>query len=209
MTEISNFFRKTLIFDQKPHPMSVLPSSENPKHDLRKSALATRESLDMGAISAVIQENIESWPVFGKAETVLFYYPYRHEVDLLPLAAAHPEKRWYLPAVTGETQLSFFRYHPGAPLETGQYGIREPSRSEPLGDAPKGTLILIPGLMFDRQGYRLGYGKGYYDRFLSALTTPCQLAAPVPEALLCDQLPHDPWDVKIPALITEAGLFAP
>jgi 5-formyltetrahydrofolate cyclo-ligase len=105
--------------------------------------------------------------------------------------------------------MEFHRYHPGAPLKEGKYGIAEPIPNGQLFDkADQNTLILVPGVMFDRQGYRLGYGKGYYDRFLSRPETMGGLRIGItPSALLTDTLPHDPWDIPMQALATETGML--
>lgn len=185
--------------------------SENQKNTLRKQALALRAQLPNEAISGAICQHLAQWPVFKAANQVLFYHPFRHEVDLLPLARQFPEKRWYLPAVMSHNHLEFFQYHPEHPLKHGKYGIQEPpATAEPLGSPEAGAILLTPGLMFDQQGYRLGYGKGYFDKFLNTLAQSGQLlirVGIVPQALVQKRLPVDAWDMPMHFMVTESGIL--
>lgn len=199
--------------------MSHFPIFENSKTALRKSALEIREGLAITDISRQIRERIESWPLFQKTETVLLYSPFRNEIDLMPLIEQYPKKRWYLPKIKQTVKpqeepknLVFCRYLPFQPLIPGAYGILESASEEvlrfPLSTPP---LIFVPGLMFDRKGYRLGYGKGYYDRFfkrLEATGTEVIPVGAVAEALCIDSLPRESHDMPVSWLVTEAALYA-
>lgn len=195
--------------------MRDLPISDNPKSRLRKAALALRQSLPMAEISAAIRKNLAKWPVFHAAETVLFYHPFRNEVDLLPLAAQFPAKNWFLPVVHPDGQMDFHAYHPAKPMRDGQYGIQEPDRLSDEASldfrALKHTdLLIVPGLLFDRTGYRIGYGKGYFDRWMARLQAAgveCTCAGAVPTGLLREELPRDSWDLPVAWLVTEAGIL--
>jgi 5-formyltetrahydrofolate cyclo-ligase len=184
-------------------------ATPSPKSELRQTARTRRQALDMIAVSRAIQAQLTSWEVFLQAETVLTYAALTDEVDLLALVAAAPEKRWYLPRVVSETELGFHRYAAGDTLIVGPYGIREPLEDAEL--LPPGIpvdLVLVPGLMVDRQGTRLGFGKGYYDRALTMLGQVGATACPLPEALLSEApLPQDPWDVPVGWVVTETGIY--
>lgn len=73
-------------------------------------------------------------------------------------------------------------------------------------EEPSGALCLVPGLAFDRAGYRLGYGKGYYDRFLAAHAV--KAVGLCYEELLLTQVPRQPLDQRVGWLVTEAGAKA-
>ena len=82
-------------------------------------------------------------------------------------------------------------------LEAGAYGIREPRAGLPSVPESeyKGSVCIVPGLVFDREGYRVGYGGGYYDRFLANYTGDA--IAPVRDGFLYDgALPRDEFDRK-------------
>lgn len=97
--------------------------------------------------------------------------------------------------------LSFRRWTPAAPLQAGRFGTLEPSD----GDAIQPTLLLVPLLAFDRQGRRLGYGGGYYDRTLAgtaSVTIGCGFALQE-----VDRVPTETHDWVLNAVATEAGVF--
>ena len=195
--------------------MSGSSTFENEKSVLRKEALRLRETLPMAALSARICQHIQEWPLFLATERIFFYHPFRNELNLLPLAEQFPLKRWALPVVQSGGTVQFHQYHPEHPLTGGKYGIQEPGRHAITGEAPEliqpapHDVMIVPGLLFDEAGYRLGYGKGYYDRYLSGLAARgfwCHLVGAVPEALLKPTLPKDSWDLPVSWLVTEAGL---
>ena len=135
------------------------------------------------------------------------YWPIGEEVDPRPLLAdlakrGHPVA---LPRVVGEGEpLRFFRWRPGDDLETGPYGIGEPARDKPEAHP---ELVLLPLLAFDSEGFRLGYGGGYYDRTLAALRNERAVEA-VGIAYAdqeVDSLPGGDHDERLDWIVTEAG----
>lgn len=172
--------------------------------------MARREALPVAEISREVCSRMSEWDLFRRAEQVLFYFPFRHEIDLRALFYEFPEKAWFLPAVLPSHAMAFRRVGPDFKMDNGRYGIPEPpEHATAWVNRGESALLLAPGLMFDVEGYRLGYGKGYYDRFLNQ--PPVQqaamtLAGIVPEALLCPSLPHDGWDIPMAFLATETGI---
>ena len=174
--------------------------------------------MPMSAISQQIQNRVESWPSFQEAETVLFYSAFRNEVCLGSLTEKYPRKRWYLPKVEQprpeqDKRLGFYRFSRQTKMFPGAYGVLEPASCErfiPSQDDPP-FLIFVPGLLFDKRGYRLGYGKGYYDRFLQGLSQqgiPHISVGLVPDALCIDELPFEPHDIPVQWVVTESYLHA-
>ena len=84
--------------------------------------------------------------------------------------------------------------------------IPEPTDSEPLLSEPP-SLLLLPALCVDGEGFRLGYGKGYYDRWLSQQRLRVPSAVLVPEVLCVPELPRDTWDLPAQTIITERDSF--
>jgi 5-formyltetrahydrofolate cyclo-ligase len=94
---------------------------------------------------------------------------------------------------------------PGA-MAASTYGPREPTRREPAGlDAI--AVVVVPGLAFDREGYRVGYGGGYYDAFLRRLgPSPSRVGVAFREQVL-DEVPHGPSDERVDLLVTDADIL--
>lgn len=191
--------------------MDHLPISESPKSALRKQAIALRATLPIPEISQIIQDRLIKLTPFQMAKRVLIYHPFRHELNFLPLAAQFPEKQWFLPAVEKGESMTFHPYYPSHTLSEGRYGIQEPLKTDKTNRLTPAELrpddvMILPGLLFDRSGYRIGYGKGYFDRFLGQaqmLKTTCVTIGAVPNALLKESLPIDPWDLPAKWVLTE------
>jgi 5-formyltetrahydrofolate cyclo-ligase len=106
--------------------------------------------------------------------------------------------------------LSWHQWSPRAEiaLTAGAYGIMEPSADAPVLAAGQVDLILVPSVACDQQGYRLGYGGGYYDRLLSLPEWANQTTIGIVfEAARVVNLPIDPWDRPLKNICTEAGCF--
>jgi len=156
--------------------------------------------------SREICAQIENWPFFQHARVILTYLPMKAEVDLRLLLERHPEKHWLIPRIAPEESHSMY-FHPYNParLVRHPFGMDEPAPDLPVVPPKEVQLALGPGLAFDRCGWRLGYGGGYYDRFLRDFTG---LSLGISfQALLLEKLPHDEHDLPMQWLVTETGLF--
>ncbi len=175
------------------------------KRTLRRRWLAERMALPTEMITAAsqaIQRYVEAWPPFHTARTVLAYMAFRSEIDLTPLLERHPEKRWALPRIVAPGELALHLYQPGV-LQRHPYGMLEPKPECPAVDPEEIELAFIPGVAFDRYGFRLGYGGGYFDRLLprlKGLTVGITCAR-----FLVDALPHTPADGRVQWILTETG----
>ena len=157
-----------------------------------------------------IARHATTLPDFLSADVVLGFYPLRGEPDVLPILrlALSLGKRLALPRC--HTESSTMTFHLVSSLEDtelGSFGIREPSADKPILTDFSRALCLVPALCFDRRGHRIGYGKGYYDRFLADYNGASVGIAY--EELLFDRLPCEPTDKAIPMIITEGGIFLP
>ena len=156
--------------------------------------------------SESICAHLEQWTLFQQSEAILTYMPIKGEVDLTALLARHLEKRWILPRIIPKEdhRMVFHPYDP-ARLIRHPFGMAEPAADSPTVDARQIQLVLVPGLAFDRQGWRLGYGGGYFDRFLANFSGVS--VGVVFRALLLDEAPRGPFDVPMQWLATEVGVF--
>lgn len=105
---------------------------------------------------------------YRKAKTIYGYLPYNQEVRTVPMLqqALCDGKKVAVPKVYGE-EMKFIYLDDLSKVEKGYAGIPEPVADEPVAD-DKTALVLMPGLAFDREGHRIGYGGGFYDKFLAA-----------------------------------------
>ena len=99
--------------------------------------------------------------------------------------------------------MSFFSIRGSQDLDPGAYGIPEPLAACQEVRPTARSLCLVPALAFDRQGGRIGYGGGYYDRFLAAF--PGTAVGLVRADFLADCLPAEPFDQKVKYLVTQDG----
>lgn len=136
-----------------------------------------------------------------QAQRICLFAPLPHEVNLLPLLHEAPGRSYFLPRCLPGHRLSFHRVqNPADDLEPGAMGIPAPKASLPCLPPDQVELMLVPGLAFTRSGKRLGYGGGYYDRYLPLLSPRALVLAPaLPEQIVPD-LPTDAHDVPIRVL---------
>lgn len=105
---------------------------------------------------------------YRQAETIYGYLPYNQEVRTVPMLeqALKDGKKVAVPKVYGD-EMRFIYMDDLSKVEKGYAGIPEPLADEPVAE-DKTALVLMPGLAFDKEGHRIGYGGGFYDKFLSA-----------------------------------------
>lgn len=168
------------------------------KHELRKKARIIRSSLDMTTISEQIVKSVKSLEVYKKAEHIMTFYPLEHEVNLLPLLK--DDKKFYLPKVDGDNLL-ICPYKEGDELTTSRYKTKEPLTKPVSSDTL--DIVFIPALMADKNLNRLGYGGGFYDRFLTKLNKNVTKIVAIPSALINNNLPFEDFDEKFDILVCE------
>jgi 5-formyltetrahydrofolate cyclo-ligase len=142
------------------------------KHIVRQELLAARAALSpeqVAADSALVCQHLAEWPPFRQARTVLAYLAFDNEVSLQALIDGYPQKSWALPRTLRGGVLALHRYQPGR-LVRHRWGMLEPAADAPPVPLTEIELVLVPGVGFDEQGGRLGFGGGYYDRLLPRLT---------------------------------------
>jgi 5-formyltetrahydrofolate cyclo-ligase len=166
----------------------------------RRNGLATD---DVEKMSRLVQEHVIGSKEFASARTVGAYYAAGSEVrtSLVIEAAKRAGKKVALPRIEGD-HMVFYEYT--GELAEGRFGIKEPvPRSAAVNDDI--DLVLVPGLAFDRKGCRIGYGKGYYDRFLSMRHSFSMGLAYSFQVV--DELPRGRFDRRILSVATEEGVL--
>ena len=175
------------------------------KTELRKFAKDLRQKLDMKEISEKILQIFISTDLYKKAKNIAIYYPYLNEPDLLLFFEFTHEKNFFLPKITQTGSLSFHKYNKTDVLIKNKFGIYEPTSAPTPPEMI--DIIIIPALMADKSGYRLGYGKGYYDKFFAENNINATKIIFLPEELLTENLPHDDWDIPANLVITQKNSY--
>ena len=140
------------------------------KKELRDAIRAKKRAMTPEEIeerSAQLGELLAGSPAYQEADTIYGYLPYNQEVRTVPMLerALREGKRVAVPKVYGE-EMRFIYLTDLSRVAKGYSGIPEPIADGPAADDPR-ALVLMPGLAFDRQGHRIGYGGGFYDKFLA------------------------------------------
>lgn len=170
----------------------------NTKKQLRKYAKEIRKSLKMDEISDKIVKNIKTLNFYKESKNVMIFYPLEHEVNLLGLL--DEDKNFYLPKVQSEDML-VCPYQKGDELTASEFKTMEPKTS-PVNPEIL-DIIFVPALMVDKACHRLGYGGGFYDKFLSKNKIKAKKIVAIPNALMVDKLPSEDFDAKIDVTICE------
>ena len=187
----------------------------NSKMEIRKRLLGLRNSLSTEEITAgsgEIVTRLMRIEEIRKASTLMVYLSFGSEVltdDLIRwgweegkrivVPLCRPEGRELTPCLLGAF----------AELETGHYGIREP-KADCLRVVPPDEIdvVLVPAVAFDRRGYRVGYGGGYYDRFLPKVPRAARIGA-VFACQIVPEVPTDRYDAQVERIVTEEGIIIP
>ena len=177
------------------------------KKQLRRECLAKRLSLapdTKKAADEALCRTVAALDAFREADLVLLFSPMRGEPDLTPLAAlatARGAKVAFPRCENGE--MTFHTVQGENDFSPDSFGIPSPHATLPVACTTARTLCVLPGLAAGRDGSRLGYGGGFYDRFLA--TFAGVTVFPIYDFLLFDSLPTEATDRPVDILITEKG----
>ena len=174
-----------------------------------QSARATMSEEEKASLDLMICNQFRKLASFRFAKIILAYYPLADEVDITSLLkeALAAGKRVALPRCHDANLMDFYYIESFDDLESGAYGIMEPKESCEIYSlaTEQPSIMLIPALAYDKFGYRLGYGRGYYDRYVNrfggAKAGLCYRAffkdAPVPRGR---------YDMAVDYVVTEKGV---
>ena len=187
--------------------------SSSSKSEIRKNILYKRNSLSEYEIinnSKIISDRFISTKEYKNSKSIGAYYPTGSEVKTFDIIkhSIERKKEVGLPRVINSTKIEFFKIMEDSfekiKFTKGKYGIFENSTSNI--NMEKMDLLIIPGLVFDLQGNRLGYGKGYYDRFLS-LRKVKYIIALAYETQVVNEIPNNEHDIPVDVIITEKRII--
>lgn len=198
--------------DAAPHGTAL----RDAKLSLRRHVLARRDSLDsrsrIAAGNAIVGKLV-ALSSFVAARTVLLTLPFRSEWDTLPLVrlALAEGRTVAVPRVNAVTRMLelFAIAEPARDVGAGHQGIPEPLLHCRALDADGVDWVLVPGVAFDRDGRRLGYGGGYYDRLLPLLSPRTARIAGAFDLQIVDRVPAGPHDITVDAIVTPSEMIVP
>ncbi len=179
------------------------------KEKLRKLFLSIRKEIPAVircSKSAVITRQLFLFDSFTAAKRIFCYLSLPDEVqtDKIIDEALKKGKKVFVPVITGNqilpAQLKNLRE-----VERGPLGIRQPVCPHLQTNRISFDLIITPGIVFDRQLFRLGFGKGYFDRFLSDYKGKTLLVGIAFKEQVINRLPIEPWDVQLDKVLTDEG----
>lgn len=186
------------------------------KTDLRRQCHEIREKIpprEARRSSQAVCAHLSNWPPFQRAGTILAFLAFRNEIDPSTLFDRWPEKRWLAPRIAESTEPSpgqrpylVLHFYDPTRLARHRFGMLEPEATLPIVDPGEVELVLVPGVAFDRQGGRLGFGGGFYDRLLP-LTGDAVRVGVTYDELVLDAIPMEPWDCRVDWLVTPTGLI--
>ena len=173
------------------------------KKELRAHIRAQKRAMTEAEIvekSEKLGELFTASTLYRQAKTIYGYLPYNQEVRTTPMLerAQKDGKRVAVPKVMGD-EMIFIYLDDLTNVEKGYSGIPEPVENEPVADDPH-ALVLMPGLAFDPQGHRIGYGGGFYDKFLAAEPEHPTLALCYDFQML-DHLETDSYDIPVDCVL--------
>ena len=174
------------------------------KNEIRRKIKALRSMMletEKRCAAEEVFAHLEKTAAFLMADHILMYHSLPDELSThLFLEKWHDKKHFYLPRVNG-VNLEILPYDESR-LELGSFHIEEPTGNNTVSP-DEIELIIVPGVAYDRNGNRLGRGKGFYDRLLK--TTKATKVGIGYEFQLVDAIPTEPHDVKMNIIITQSG----
>lgn len=181
------------------------------KNALRQKCRALRNSFGEEFIeraSAKVCELLSKTREFELADTVLLYYPIKNEIS--PLSLFHLAKSLgktvaFPVCIKKDGNLVFRAIEDLSSLHKAEFGLLEPNEDMPTVTATDRTVCIVPAILFSRKGHRIGYGMGYYDRFLKDFTGT-SIGISYSELLYSD-IPDEEHDAPLNMIITESEVL--
>lgn len=199
-----------------PDAASNPPSLRIAKQTLRGRVLGQRDDLPAptrAADSLAISTRIQALPSLEPAHTVLLTLPFRSEWDTRALASDmfRAGKRVVMPRVDRAARMLRLHAvnHLDVDIVAGHLGIPEPRETLPIIEPDEIDWVLVPGVAFDAQGRRLGYGGGFYDRLLPLIRDSAPRIAGAFDVQIVDEVPAGPHDRRVDAVVSPTRTLVP
>ena len=158
-----------------------------------------------------VARNLLDLPEFGSAAVVLAYAALPAELDPMPAVSALRKRGVTIayPRIESPGVLGMHEVEHESALVDGPFGLSEPHAEEPLVAPERIDVVIVPGVAFDEQGLRLGYGGGYYDRLLPTLRPDCVRIGIAFDEQLLAELPVEEHDETVDIVVTPTRVIRP
>lgn len=179
------------------------PAADAPKREWRRWARAVRPAVLPADISEQVVARLAEWLPTAPPGWVVSFCALPDEADLadLPRRAARP---FALTRTPPQGPLTLHRAD--GPLETHRYGFAQPAPQSPPVEPSAVGVVLVPGLVFDRAGSRLGRGGGYYDGLLPQINPGAALVGVTTDQMVVERIPSADRDAAVTHLATQSGV---
>lgn len=164
---------------------------------LRTKIKSLRKTLDLEQKSKILVDKIKQTNLYKNSSNIMIFYPKKYEINLLNLL--EDDKNFYLPRVNGEN-LEVCPYKINDELKKSNFEIFEPITKSI--DPSILDLVIVPALAVDKNGNRLGYGCGYYDRFINNYSQYFKTITAIAEEFFYEKIPANKYDKPINIVIT-------
>lgn len=170
----------------------------------KRKSLSKREAEEK---SRIIMEKLFSLNEFKGSKNIMFYVSFNNEagtIEIIKELLIKKEKNVLVPYVDTDKMIQISKIGSFDDLEPKTFGILEPKKNKIKNfDIDKLDLVIVPGIVFDKNGHRIGYGYGYYDKFLGKLNKNAVKIGLCYDFQLIDKIPEEKHDVPMDILITE------
>lgn len=174
------------------------------RHEMRLRKKNVTE-VEREIIGKEIFEKLVSMKEFKEAKSISIYVAYNQEIPTIPIIEeAFRQGKEVASPIVEEGEIEFYRYHSLEELEESKYGILEPTKK--LGVVSDNSLVIMPGVAFDESRNRIGYGGGYYDRYLTR-NSHLKTIAIAYDFQVYEQFEGDKGDYKPDKILTEKRLI--
>ena len=176
------------------------------KPEWRRWAVERRAGLDVSVVSGHLLTVLSAWLDSVAPTTVLAYRATADELSIDAVVAQDVRHSWAVTRTPPQRPLTVHAWD--SPLERHRFGYDQPVAGSPAIDTAVIAVVLVPGLLFDSRGVRLGYGKGYYDELLTTLAPGTRFVGVTCTALRTPALPAEDHDVVMTHVADERGVHA-
>ncbi len=178
------------------------------KKRLRTEVLARRNALppeERERLGALLLGRLFTLREVAEAGTVMAFLSFGSEVATDPIVERlHRDGRRVAVPVAGEREIEAVGFTPGDPVSVTAFGVREPLSRDAI-DPASIDVVLVPAVAFDRSGFRVGYGGGFYDRFLPRTGPDAFRIGICFSVQMVEEVPRGGMDVRVDAIVTDSG----